>query len=602
MRTAALRNGPTLATLLLLPSLAAGCESSGGGTASRSDAGHDSGADLDARSAESGADSASDASPGDGGSRDGGPRDGGPGEAGTADASEGGTPPRHIDQMDVLFVVDNSRSMGDAQAVLATGAAELVGRLVNPLCVDATGAPAGTQPAGPGEACSGASTREYPPISDLHLGVISTSIGGHGSDSCPASETYSCPGGVPNESNDDRGHLLTRRSPCADDVVSTYQSLGFLAWDPEAKLSPPGEASMTALQQSLTDLVNGVGQFGCGFESSLESWYRFLVDPEPYESIVVDGTGKAVPTGTDSTLLAERAAFLRPGSLLLVILLTDEDDCSIKESGQFYFAAQQRTPGDPLRELHLPRPRAECAANPADPCCRSCGQSPGACPADPSCTTPLSATEDPFSLRCFDQKRRFGIDFLYPIDRYTAGLTQSTVLNRAGGPVANPVFSSTGAGANARDPDMVYFASWVGVPWQDIARDPTDAAKGLKNHVELAATRTGGITTWDGILGDPASFVPPKDPHMIPSAAPRSGTDPLTGITLAPPTAPNGSDAINGHEYSIDNAGGAADDLQYATVFELPAARDCSLPGAICDCTYPLNDQPICEPNPSDSG
>ena len=27
------------------------------------------------------------------------------------------------------------------------------------------------------------------------------------------------------------------------------------------------------------------------------------------------------------------------------------------------------------------------------------------------------------NLRCFDQKRRFGIDFLYPVDRYVAGTT-----------------------------------------------------------------------------------------------------------------------------------------------------------------------------------
>ena len=79
--------------------------------------------------------------------------------------------------------------------------------------------------------------------------------------------------------------------------------------------------------------------------------------------------------------------------------------------------------------------------------------------------------------------------------------------------------------------------------------------------------------------------------------------DPLTGVTLAPPSAPNGADSINGHEYSSDDAAGLVDDLQYATVFVLPAARDCSYPAAAsCDCSYAMNDQPICEPNPSEGG
>lgn len=206
-------------------------------------------------------------------------------------------------------------------------------------------------------------------------------------------------------------------------------------------------------------------------------------------------------------------------------------------------------------------------------------------------------------LRCFDQKRRFGIDFLYPIERYTTGLTKAVVSDATGNEVANPLFASRGSDPAVRDRDMVYFASWVGVPWQDIARDPNDATKGLKDERELAATTPAGITTWDGILGDPVAFVAPRDPHMIPSTTPRSGTDPLTGVVLAPPSAPSGTDAINGHEYSIAAAAGTVDDLQYATVFDLPAPRDCSVPAAAsCDCTYATNDQPICEPNPTDNG
>ncbi len=44
------------------------------------------------------------------------------------------------------------------------------------------------------------------------------------------------------------------------------------------------------------------------------------------------------------------------------------------------------------------------------------------------------------NLRCFDQKRRFGIDFLNKLDRYTNALTKDQVPNRAGELVDNPLF------------------------------------------------------------------------------------------------------------------------------------------------------------------
>ena len=219
----------------------------------------------------------------------------------------------------MLFVVDNSRGMADKQAALSTAAGELVARLANPLCVDPSGVPQPTQPELPTDACRAGAAREFSPVTDMHVGAISTSIGGHGSDACRAPETSSCPGGVTNTSNDDRGHLLTRRDPCADGKVPTYQDLGFLAWDPTSMLAPPGEASLSVLRQSIGDIVEGAGEVGCGYESSLEAWYRFLVDPNPYASIAIDGTSRAVGQGTDSVLLGQRGAFLRSSSLLLVI-------------------------------------------------------------------------------------------------------------------------------------------------------------------------------------------------------------------------------------------------------------------------------------------
>jgi hypothetical protein len=71
---------------------------------------------------------------------------------------------------------------------------------------------------------------------------------------------------------------------------------------------------------------------------------------------------------------------------------------------------------------------------------------------------------------------------------------------------------------------------------------------------------------------------------MIESVQPRAG--------LPGPTSPEGADPINGHEYTIAN-----NDLQYACIFKLPAARDCSVMGVNgCDCNA-NSDNPLCDPN-----
>ncbi|MFO0760330.1 MAG: hypothetical protein U0359_27865 [Byssovorax sp.] len=501
-------------------------------------------------------------------------------------------------KVDLLLVVDNSRSMDDKQQILASTLPDVLLGLLSPRCVDGSGNPAGVQPQNPVDACSPGTKREFVPVTDLHIGLISTSLGGHGSDACSTTEAQSCPSG--NSTNNDAGHLLSRKAPCQGGSVQTYQGKGFLAWDPQQKLSPPGESvigdlnGQTGLVPSLRDMVGGLGQIGCGYESQLESWYRFLIDPEPYQSISVQN-GKAVPQGQDAQLLQQRFDFLRPDSMLIIVMLSDENDCSIKEYGQFYFAAQQRNPSDPKKAFRLPRPRAECAKNPKDPCCKSCGQDPGSCPPDPGCkeSPTLPDIDDDINLRCFDQKRRFGIDFLYPIERYMDGLNNAQIANREGDLVDNPLFAEHGPNGPVRDPGLVFLLGIVGVPWQDIARDPKSPAAGFKTTAELDGPAFPGTNSsaWDYILGDPANYVPPMDPHMIEAIAPRSGQNPISGDTIAPPGSSPGADGINGHEYSIP----LKDDLQYACVFNLPSPKDCSQ-GAVCDCSDPKNDNPLCDP------
>ncbi|MBK8252021.1 MAG: hypothetical protein IPK82_05070 [Polyangiaceae bacterium] len=478
-------------------------------------------------------------------------------------------------KVDILFAVDNSRSMADKQQIMSLALDDLLSGLANPPCLDASGQLI-SQP-GPTEACPNGSARQYQPVTDIHIGVISSSLGGHGADACSTA-------GAGKESNNDKGHLLDRLDPAGPGTVPTYQGFGFLKWDPLGQATPPGESNAMTLGQNFANLVLGVGQIGCGYESQLESVYRFLVDPAPHESISLDASGTIVKNGVDQALLEQRKRFLRPDSLLIVLSLSDENDCSIKEEGQYYYVAQQKAANGSA--FHLPPARQVCATNPNDECCFSCGQAGPIdengneiCPADPSCANAvLDELGDNINLRCFDQKRRFGIDFLYPLDRYVQGFTQTTVTDASGNVVPNPLYSDldpTDGNTAVRGPGLVMFAGVVGVPWQDIAKNPIDLKQGFKNAGELSQPDANGINAWDMILGDPASLVAPMDPLMIESIEPRAGS-------------------------SIERTIDKNDDLQYACVMPIPTARDCTdLAQASCDCYEPTNDNPLCDTDPT---
>src|SRR5262249_27894359 len=100
---------------------------------------------------------------------------------------------------------------------------------------------------------------------------------------------------------------------------------------------------------------------------------------------------------------------------------------------------------------------------------------------------------------------------------------------------------------------------------------------------------------WDVILGDPATRRAPTDPLMLESIPPRTGTSPIAGVALAPPTAMVMANAVNGHERNIVPS---PDDLQYSCIFPLPQVRDCaSVASGNCECRVPSNGEmsPLCQ-------
>jgi hypothetical protein len=485
-----------------------------------------------------------------------------------------------VSKIDLLFMIDNSSSMADKQTILAAAVPDLVSRLVDPVCVDSTTF-LQTGKANMG-ICPNGSELDFEPVKDIHIGIISSSLGGHGSSGvCDQPDSRKT---LPH--NDDKGHLLTRGP--MDAAVATLGNKPFLNWNPDPKAG--GYADAMAIGTPFTQMVTGVGQHGCGYEASLESIYRFLVEPDPYDNITLDKSvnalGVAVLNGTDTTLLQQRADFLRPDSLVSVIMVTDENDCSIIDGGQNFYVIVPPS-GSPAQSV-LKHGTSACLTNPNDACCFSCLQAaPAGCP-DPSGDAECAKnnwlkTEDPENLRCFNQKQRYGIDFLYPIKRYVDGFTSTQIVDRHNVAVKNPLYSDLtcknmmGCAAE-RDKSYVFLAGIVGVPWQDIANDPTDLKKGYKT-----AKQINDENIWQKILGNPqpadkSAPVLPTDVHMVESVTPRAN--------LSPPDSAVGADPINGHEWDTSKDSPANRDLQYACTFPLTTPKMCT-DSTDCDCANP---------------
>jgi hypothetical protein len=495
-------------------------------------------------------------------------------------------------KVDLLLMVDNSLSMSDKAELLGKTAADFVAGLVDPPCVDAAGQR--SKAASPERACPPGQAREFLPVRDINIAVISSSLGDAGANvACPAGE------------RDDRAHSI---GSLPRGEGHGTNGAGVLELRPDSDVA--------AVQLNLQGVIDSVGQAGCGWEMSLESWYRFLAEPFPYArlervSCTGDPAGPAncVQPATDdegrvlldNILLEQRAAFLRPDSLLAILMLSDENDCSLQAGGQSWVVAAIDDPRPMFRGS------SACDTNPNDACCYSCplGPPPG-CTADPICLADpatgsqqnrLPSAADGQNLRCFEQKRRFGVDFLYPTQRYINALSQRELCPNA------PDLSAENCGAAlvpnplmaGRDPNSIFALGIVGVPWQEIASPVTAAGLPLpaeelrfKSPIEL------DDDAWNALVGSSTASPPlsPTIPFMRESTAARAG------VADANP--------INGREYdtALSSAPDTADDLQYACIFPLSEPRACdSLDPNIeaCDCYASDNDRPLCEQTPGES-
>jgi hypothetical protein len=516
--------------------------------------------------------------------------------------------------VDLLLMVDNSSSMADKQAVLATAVPQLLARLAQPNCLDSNGEVIGQSQMGAIPPCA-QGTAEFKPANNIHVGIVTSSLGDHGADRlCSPGRSTSfvdASGQLILEPPDvnDMSHLVGTfaryTSATQPTARASVDPQGFLAWG-DGSDPTISSGDLTAATAMFQDMATAAHELGCGLEAQLESWFRFLIDPvPPVMPIQRNSNMQAHRMGSDDALLAQRAAFLRPNSVLAIIMLTDENDCSLRDTDVGW------VPTDTTSSIKTGS--SMCASNPNDKCCYSCTASGPPVGCDNGCGTspvPIAQDDGPFqaNLRCWHQKRRFGYDFMYPTSRYVVGLTKPelcpdqsfgdmdcdcTYANKIGAPCSanrgtndsrvfpNPLYSDIVGQDNSgnwvlsktmvaprANNSSVFLAGIIGVPWQDIGYAD---ANGNLNYIPVTDPAWTGAPTsggpapntsapngiWQNISGDDNSNTQPGDVHMVESVEPRPGIP--------------SNDPGNGHEYNT-----AYEDLEYACIFQLPQPRACA--------------------------
>jgi hypothetical protein len=219
--------------------------------------------------------------------------------------------PLPIDALDLLLVIDNSGGMSANQTNLLMQLGPLIEMLVSPRCVS----PSNPTPHVCDRKSDPGDVPEHLPVQSLHLGVVSTDLGTPGS---------TVPGCANSDLGDDallnpirNGQALSRHEPwtiapptfprptdCADPnqfpSFITFRSYG------------------TDAMQFTHDAMCNAGLYvnGCGLESPLDAMYRALILHDARDVVSND---------------SPNAGFLREQALLAIVVLTDEEDGSVRD-------------------------------------------------------------------------------------------------------------------------------------------------------------------------------------------------------------------------------------------------------------------------------
>jgi hypothetical protein len=215
-----------------------------------------------------------------------------------------------INKVDLLLMVDNSNSMRENQQNIMMQLGNMIQTLTNPPCVSMSNPTPHACVAG-----DPTDTPQYPPVADMHVGVVSSDLGTPGS---------SVPGCANSDLGDDgllnpirNGQALARHEPWVS-APTTFNR-------PTDCMDPNQFPSFITFTSGMTDPTAFTHDFqcnaglyvnGCGLESQLDAVYRALIIHP-----ASDAPGNTSPN----------AGFLRENALLAIVMLTDEEDGSVRD-------------------------------------------------------------------------------------------------------------------------------------------------------------------------------------------------------------------------------------------------------------------------------
>ncbi|MBW2464133.1 MAG: hypothetical protein JRH11_20960 [Deltaproteobacteria bacterium] len=198
--------------------------------------------------------------------------------------------------VDVLFVIDNRASMREEQVTLFEQSRHLTDVLVSG-DVDGDG------------------VVDEPPVPDLHFGVVTADLGSGGTlvDGC-LSPDFGDDGML------GRGRTGRLVETCGLDIPR------WLHWSAE---SAPSDFDAWQLDAACS---LAVGIFGCPYEQPLDAALKALTESAAPPRFFRNTCGHAD---------TRNAGFLRADSILAVVILSDHDDCSVREPSFFVDAADR---------------------------------------------------------------------------------------------------------------------------------------------------------------------------------------------------------------------------------------------------------------------
>ncbi len=255
---------------------------------------------------------------------------------------------QNVDTVDVLFMVDNSGSMREEQAALVRELPEMV-RVLSSGDRDNDG------------------VQDFRPV-ELRLGVVSSDLGLPGIGGGPGNPACGADLG-------DNALLQHASNPSANPALNCQLSYPapFLGFSPQ---TGPGAAA--EVQRIANDFacISTLGTTGCGFEQQLESSLKALWPSDhmvlgqdmraalgSIQGFVADpvtqlgGNGNGDPLGANAGFLHNNVE--QGLSLIAVVLVTDEEDCSSWNLGHLVHEGLLG-PDDPLRAQH---PNLRCFMN-----------------------------------------------------------------------------------------------------------------------------------------------------------------------------------------------------------------------------------------------